>query len=169
MGRDADGFRASRTRYSQRSPRRCRAAAHLRPCATERVVGQELHDVARREELVAHRQLTAVARRLALVAHLLALVAAVEELVDPADGLVLAPDAVELRRVEYFESASNVCRRGQSDGRGIAAVEQDLHLSRELIEEALDVEAVTGSVREQGHAWRHPAELAVADGLIALA
>ena len=74
------------------------SAVHLQPDAAERVVGEELDDVARREELVADGQLAAVARRLALVAHLLALFAAIEELVDPADRLVLAPDARQLRR-----------------------------------------------------------------------
>jgi hypothetical protein len=66
--------------------------AHLVPDAPEGVVGEELDNVARREELVAHGQLAAVARRLALLAHRLALGLAVEELVDPADGLVLLPD-----------------------------------------------------------------------------
>src|SRR4051794_40531528 len=52
---------------------RCLPPAHLEPCATERVVGEELHNVARREELIAHRQFTAVAGGLALLTHFLAL------------------------------------------------------------------------------------------------
>ena len=53
---------------------------------------KELHDISRREELVAYRQFATVARRLALVAHFLALFATIEELVDPADRFILAPD-----------------------------------------------------------------------------
>ena len=85
-------------------------AAHLVPDAAERVVGEELDDVARREELVAHGQLAAVARRLALLAHLPALVLAVEELVDPADGLVLAPHAGELGGVQDRRGAARTSR-----------------------------------------------------------
>src|SRR5690606_24949675 len=79
------------------------AVAHLVPDAAEGVVGEELHHVARREELVAHGQLPAVARRLALLAHLSPLVLSVEELVHPADGLVLTPHAGELGRIQDLE------------------------------------------------------------------
>ena len=75
-------------------------AVHLQPQPAECVVDEELHDVARSEELVAHGQFAAVARRLALVAHLLALFAAIEELVDPADRLVLAPNPRQIGSVE---------------------------------------------------------------------
>ena len=76
---------------------------HLHPRAAEGVVRQELHDVARREELVADGQLAAVPRRLALVAHLLALVGAVEVLVDPPDRLVVGPDPVQFGAVQRLE------------------------------------------------------------------
>ena len=52
--------------------------------------------------------------------------------------------------------------------RRIAPVEEHLHLGRELVEEALDVEAVAGAVGQERHARRHAAELAVAGGLLAL-
>ena len=94
-----------RTMYSHRSASAVFAAAHLVPDAAERVVGEELDDVARREELVADRQLAAVARRLALLAHLPPLVLAVEELVDPADRLVLAPHVLQIVAVERSRAA----------------------------------------------------------------
>ena len=81
--------------------------AHLVPDAAERVVGEELDDVARREELVADGKLAAIpgGLRSALlwVAHRGAFFLGVEELIDPADGLVLAPDVGKLRAVQDFE------------------------------------------------------------------
>ena len=68
------------------------ALRHLVPDAAQRVVGEELDDVARREELVADGQLAAVARRGGFLAHLLPLGVVVEVLVDPANRLVLAPE-----------------------------------------------------------------------------
>src|ERR1019366_8221714 len=65
---------------------------HLQPQTAQRVIDEELHDISRREELVAYGHLAAVARRLALIAHFLALFGAIEELIDPADRLILAPD-----------------------------------------------------------------------------
>ena len=118
------------------------AAAHLPPGAPERVVDEELHDVARREELVAHGELTAVARRLALVAHLLPLLAAVEVLVDPADRLVVVPDAGELLGVEDLEQLVERRSARPDQARRIAPVEEDPDLLAELVEEALEVEAV---------------------------
>ena len=143
-------------------------AAHLVPDAPERVVGEELDDVARREELVAHGQLAAVARRLALLAHLPALVLAVEELVDPADGLVLAPHAGELGGVQDLEELLEGRALRPEHARRIAPVEEDLHLGRQLVEERLDVEPVARAVGEEREARRHAAELAVARGLLAL-
>jgi hypothetical protein len=118
----------------------------------ERVVGEELHHVARREELVAHRQLAAVARRLALLAHLAALVLAVEELVDPADGLVLAPHAGELGGVQDLEELLEGRALRPQHARRIAPVEEDLHLGRQLVEERLDVEPV--ALRSSGRSGR---------------
>ena len=66
----------------------------------ERVVDQELHHIARGEELIADRQFTAVAWRLALLAHGLAFLGAVEVLIDPANGLVSGPYAREVTVVE---------------------------------------------------------------------
>src|SRR5581483_3999422 len=75
---------------------------HFVPDSTECVVGEELDDVAWREELVADRQLSAVAGRLAL-AHFPALVLAVEELVNPPDRFVLAPYLSEFACVQDFK------------------------------------------------------------------
>ena len=68
------------------------AFGHLIPDAAEGVVGEELDDVARGEELVAHGELAGVARGGGGVAHGFALFLAVPVLVDPADGLVLGPE-----------------------------------------------------------------------------
>src|ERR1039458_3402756 len=73
---------------------------HLEPQAPKRVIYQELHNISRGEELVAHGQFAAVARRLTLVAHFLALFAAIEELVDPSDCLILAPKSRQIRSIE---------------------------------------------------------------------
>ena len=107
-----------------------RGATHFVPDAAERVVGEELDDVARREELVAHSQLVAVARRLALLAHLAALVLPVEELVDPADGLVFAPHAGEFGGVHDLEELLERGALGPEHARGIAPVEENLYFGR---------------------------------------
>ena len=135
--------------------------------AAERVVDEELHDVARREELVAHGQLAAVARRLALVAHLLALVAAVEVLVDPTDRLVLAPDARELWVVEDREQLVERLPPRPDQARRITAIEEDPDLLADLVEQALEVEAIS-LVGELDEPRREPAELPEARRLVAL-
>ena len=95
LGRGCTVSSAERTRYSHTSRASVVFTVHLQPHAAERVIGEELHDVSWREELVADRQFATVARCLALLAHLPALFPAVEELVDPADRLVLAPHALQ--------------------------------------------------------------------------
>src|SRR5690606_9487568 len=52
--------------------------------------------------------------------------------------------------------------------RRIAAIEEDLHLGRQLVEERLDVEPVARAVGQEGQARRHAAELTVAGRLLAL-
>ena len=52
--------------------------------------------------------------------------------------------------------------------RRIPPVEEHLHLGRQLVEEALDVEAVAGAVGQERDAGSHAAELAVAGRLLAL-
>ena len=79
------------------------AFGHLIPDAAEGVVGEELDDVARGEELVAHGELAGVARGGGGVAHGFALFLAVPVLVDPADGLVLGPDAFHRFLVEEIQ------------------------------------------------------------------
>ena len=76
------------------------ALHHLVPGTTQRVVGQELDNVERREELVADGQFTVVPWSQALLSHLGTLVIAIEVLIDPADGLVFAPHARKLRGVQ---------------------------------------------------------------------
>jgi hypothetical protein len=78
-------------------------AGGVEPQPPQGVVDQELHHVARREELVAHRQLAAVARRLAGIAHRLALFLGVEVLVDPADGFVLGPQRLDVGIVDQVQ------------------------------------------------------------------
>src|SRR3982750_1374074 len=68
-------------------PKDTALAVHLEPRPPERVVHEELDDIAGREELVADGQLATVARCLALIAHPLSLFAGIEELIDPTDGL----------------------------------------------------------------------------------
>ena len=123
-------------------------AAHLVPDAAERVVGQELDDVAGREELVADRQFAAVARRLALLAHLPPLVLAVEILVDPADRLVLAPHPLQIVAVERREQPVERGLARPKRRSRVATVEQHLHLGRKLVEDALDVEPIAASIRK---------------------
>ena len=132
------------------------ALAHLVPDAAERVVGQELDDVARREELVAHGELAAVARGRGFGAHLAALVLAVEVLVDPADGLVLLPDRGELGVVQDREEIGERLAPGPEQARGIAPVEEHADLAAELVEQALEVEpvAVVGQVGKAGREAR---------------
>ena len=82
---------------------RRRAAAHLKPGPTKGIVGQELDDVPRREELIAHRELPAIPRSLALVPHPSPLLAGAEELVNPPERLVVVPDLGEVGRVDQRE------------------------------------------------------------------
>ena len=141
---------------------------HFEPRPPERVVDEKLDDVARREELVANGQLATVARCLALLAHPLALVARVEELVHPPDGLVFTPHAEQVRCVQHFQQRLERHALRPEHRRRIPSVEEDLHLRRQLVEQALDEEAVAGAVGEQSHAGRQAAELAVARRLLAL-
>ena len=141
-----------------------RTAAHLVPDAPERVVRQELHHIAWREELVAHGELAAVARGLALGAHLLALVVAVEVLVDPADGFVLGPDGREVRRVQHRQQIGEGLPARPQQAPRVAPVEQDSDLSPNLVEEALHVEPVA-VVRGLRKAGGKPGELPEPGGL----
>ena len=75
------------------------AFGHFIPDAAEGVVGEELDDVARGEELVAHGELARVAWCSRGVAHGFALFLAVPVLVDPAYGLVLGPERGDVRVV----------------------------------------------------------------------
>ena len=93
------------------------APRHLIPDAAQRVVGEELDDVARREELVADGQLAAVARRGGFLAHLLPLRWIVEILVDPADRLVLAPERLRARVVEEIEKTPAAPARAGREAR----------------------------------------------------
>ena len=79
------------------------AFGHLIPDAAEGVIGEELDDVARGKELVAHGELAGVARSGGGVAHGFALFFAVPVLVDPADGLVLGPDVGQIRVVDFLQ------------------------------------------------------------------
>src|SRR5207244_1532429 len=74
--------------------------AHLVPDPTERVVGEELDDVARREELVPDRQLTTVPWRRRFATHALALGWIVVVLVDPTNRLVFTPEGGEVLGVD---------------------------------------------------------------------
>ena len=109
-------------------------AMHLQPEAAERVVDEKLHDISRREELVAHSQFAAVARCLAFVTHLPAFFAAIEELVDPADRLILAPNPRQIRGVEGAQKRLERLPLRPQDRGGIAPVKQNLDLGRELVE-----------------------------------
>jgi len=81
--------------------------SHLVPHAAQRVVGQELDDVAGREELVAKGKFVGVAWRLAStslnvsrsISHFLWC----EILIHPADGLIKFPDARQFGIVQQFK------------------------------------------------------------------
>lgn len=118
--------------------------------------------------MVPHGQLAAVARRLALVAHLAALVLAVEELIDPTDSFVLTPHVSELAGVEYLEELLEGRALRPEHARRIAAIEENLHLCGQLVEERLDVEPVPRAVGQERQARSHAAELSVASRLLAL-
>ena len=94
------------------------ALPHLVPDAAQRVVGEELDDVAGREELVAEGQFIGVARGGALLADLIPQFLRREILVHPADGLVLGPDVLEVVAVEQGENVvQHPLRRKQPIGR----------------------------------------------------
>ncbi|MPN23077.1 hypothetical protein SDC9_170462 [bioreactor metagenome] len=81
----------------------CLALTHLVPDAPQCVVGEELDNVPRREELVADSQLPAVPRSLGGIPHGFAFFGRVEVLVDPSDGLVLGPEVRQFRLVQFGE------------------------------------------------------------------
>src|SRR5665213_2653406 len=115
---------------------------HLHPQAAERVIDKKLHDISRREELVAYGQFPAVTRRLALLAHSLALFAAIEELVDPADRLVLTPNGRQIGDVEDGQKRLKRLPLRPQDGGNITPVKQNLDFGRELVKQAFDVEPI---------------------------
>ena len=140
---------------------------HLVPGAAQRIIGEELNDISGREELVADGQLAAVARGGGGVAHGAALVLAVEILVDPADRLVLAPDARQLRSVEDIQQVEQgLPARPEQRGR-VAAVEQHLDLGPQLVEQAFQVELIA-LVGEVGKAGGQAGEFLEAAGLVPL-
>ena len=113
------------------------AAAHLVPRAPKGVVGQELHDVARGEELVAHCQFAAGARGGAGLAHAIAFGAVVVVLVDPPDRLILRPEGRDLRGVEGIEKRCQARGRGEVAGLGGGPVEEGGQINREFVEGSL--------------------------------
>jgi hypothetical protein len=147
----------------QRGP----AAGPLEPLATEGVVHQELHHVAGGEELVAHRQLAAVAGAgLALLAHLPALFGGVEVLVDPADGLILAPQGLQVGGVEQVQEREQGGLPGEQQALGGVTVKQGREVQGKLVEDAEQVVAVGVAGLPQGVA-RHLAVELKALGLVA--
>jgi hypothetical protein len=125
---------------------------HFVPDAAERVVGEELDNVARGEKLVADSELVTVARRLGLGPHLSPLLVAVEALIDPADGFVFVPDCRrssvvgrqpgKVRIVQDIEQLLKRLTARPEQAGWVAAVEEHTHLTANLVEEALDVEPV---------------------------
>ena len=118
------------------------ALGHLIPDTAEGVVGEELDDVARGEELVADGQLAAVARRGGFLAHLLPLGGVVVILVDPADGFVLGPEGIEVGGVEEVEQVQQGGLAGEEQTLGRAAVEEHAEIDGQFIEEAEEVAAI---------------------------
>ena len=64
FGRGVNSSSGFRTMYSQRRPSRCLGATDLVPDSSEGIVGKELDDVTRCEELVADGKLAAIPGRL---------------------------------------------------------------------------------------------------------
>lgn len=112
----------------------CVPPTHFIPDAAEGVVGEELDDVARGEELVAHGELAGVARGGGGVAHGFALLLAVPVLVDPADGLVLGPEG-ERGVVDAVEQPAEGVGPGEEHAVGREAVEEDAEVEGELVED----------------------------------
>lgn len=88
------------------------ATRHLIPDAAQRVVGKELDDVARREELVADGQLAAVAWCRGFLPHPLPLLRSVEVLVNPADGFVFPQRESISSELRSSSNSSSVEFRG---------------------------------------------------------
>jgi len=132
--------------------------AHLVPDAPQRIVREELHDVARGEELVADRQLPAVPRSLGRIPHGFAFFGRVEILVDPADGLVLGPEVRQFRLVELGEDVFHAALRGEHRRLGRHPVEQNAQVEGEFVEKALQkdpVGVVTPAERAAGNTLEH--------------
>src|SRR5882672_2908185 len=100
---------------------------HLIPDAPERVVGEELHYIPRRKELVTHGQLAATAWGGRLVAHFLTFGRLIVVLVDPTDGLIFAPHSSEFGRVKDSKKSLEARSLGPEHRRHVSTVEEDLH------------------------------------------
>ena len=87
--------------------------------------------------------------RWALLAHLLALFLAVEELVEPADRLVVRPDNIQLRTVQLGQQFLERVVPRPEEARRVPAVEENLNLGSELIEQRLEVEPISEAVRKR--------------------
>ena len=122
------------------------ALSHFVPDATEGVVGQELDDVAGREELVADGQFAAVARRLRGVPHRFAFFFGVEVLVDPADRFVFAPELIDLGIVDLDPSNSRQDRFARKQSTlWTEAIEQHRQIDGEFVKQAEQVLLIGGS------------------------
>ncbi len=118
------------------------ALAHLIPRTPEGVVHEELHHIARGEELVADGELPAVARGLGGIAHGLALFLGIEILVDPADGLVFRPEHCQVAMVDLGQELQEGGLPGEESAHGGIAVEEDGEIEGELVEDTEEIATV---------------------------
>lgn len=127
--RRGEGRPLQQQRAAFREPR---ARPHLREEPAQAVVREELHDIARSEELVEHGQLERVPRCRGGVAQELPLLAGRGVLKNPPERLVFFPDFRKFRRVEFRQNSLQAGLGGEHDGLGTVWGEEQAEILREF-------------------------------------
>ena len=138
---------------------------HLIPDAAQGIVGEELDDIAGREELVTNGEISTVAGCLRLGPHLSALFIAVEVLVHPANSFILLPDVGKLWRIEDGKEIEKCLASRPKKACRVTTIKENTHLTANLVEQALDVKPVA-VVRELHQSRCKPDELFEPRGLL---